>query len=111
MGAIYFIRVVLQLPLQGRATLLGMLRIGLSHLSQDGLLETPTADGCRIVDQLNAAQMVDLKRVYKGKRYHSSRMLRLKIRNLSRNSRKATDFAFGKVALLPTLKSGLLSSK
>ena len=38
-------------------------------------------------------------------------MLRLKIRNLSRNSRKATDFAFGKVALLPTLKSGLLSSK
>ena len=74
-----------------------MLWIGLYHLPQDGLKEDPTTAPCRIVDQLDTAQTVDLERGYKGKRYCGPGAAP-QISDLSRGSREATDFAIGEVA-------------
>ena len=77
---------------------MGMLWIGLYHLPQDGLKEDPTTAPCRIVNQLDTAQTVDLELGYKGKRYCGPGAAP-QISDLSRGSREATDFAIGKVAL------------
>ena len=72
-----------------------MLWIGALFLPQDGLQEAPTTGPCRVVDQLDTAQTVDLERGYKGKRYCGPGAAP-QISDLSRGSREATDFALPK---------------